>query len=253
MLLDAAHVPNLREAGDDDGVTVPVDERKSALREQVRASRRARDEQERDAVGAALAVRVGLIPEIAALVRGDVGGCVTAYAWFGTEPRTDRVRSLLALSGVRVLLPVIREDGGLDWADDEAAGDEAADDEAAGDGSGLTLDGVSRGIPEPTGAPVAHDMAGLVRLRCRVVLAPALAVDVHGNRIGKAGGYYDRFLAGLDAIEPAVRPVVVAVVHDDEVLDTVPAAPHDRPVDAVLTPSQYRRLRRPTDLPLFSP
>jgi 5-formyltetrahydrofolate cyclo-ligase len=233
VLLDAAHVPNLREVSHDDVVTVPVDALKSVLREQVRASRRARGEEARDAVGAALAVRVGLIPEVAALVRGDVDGCVTAYAWFGTEPRTDRVRSLLALSGVRVLLPVIREDGGLDWADDDAAGD----------GSGFTIDGVSRGIPEPTGAPVAHDMAGLVALRCRVVLAPALAVDVRGNRIGKAGGYYDRFLAGLDAIEPALRPVVVAVVHDDEMLDAIPAAPHDRPVDAVLTPTQYRRLR----------
>lgn len=213
-------------------MTVPVDQAKSAVRETVRAARRARGEAERVEVDGALAVRLGEVPEVAALVRGDATGCVTAYAWFGTEPRTDRMRALLALSGVRVLLPVIRDDGGLDWADDDAA-------------AGFTLDGVSKGIPEPTGVPVAHDMAGLVALGCRAVLAPALAVDRQGNRIGKAGGYYDRFLAGLDGVDRERRPVVVAVVHDDELLDELPTGPHDRPVDAVLTPTRYLRLRHP--------
>ena len=211
---------------------MPVDERKNDLRASVRAARRARSEEEREAVDAGLAVRAGAVPEIAALVRGDVAGCVTAYASFGTEPRTNRLRALLALSGVRVLLPVIRDDGGLDWADD------VVDASAAG----FTLDGVAKGIPEPTGAPVAHSMADLAALGCRAVLAPALAVDVHGNRIGKAGGYYDRFLAGLDALPPEQRPVVVAVLHDDEIVDDVPATDHDRKVDAVLTPTAYRRL-----------
>ena len=86
-------------------------------------------------------------------------------------------------------------------------------------------------------------MPGLLAAGCRVVLAPALGVDVHGNRIGKAGGYYDRLLAGLDDVDAAVRPLVVAVVHDDEVVDVVPAEAHDRPVDGVLTPSGFRRLR----------
>jgi 5-formyltetrahydrofolate cyclo-ligase len=36
----------------------------------------------------------------------------------------------------------------------------------------------------------------------------------------------------------------VAVVHDDELLDELPAADHDRPVDAVLTPSAYHALVR---------
>ena len=89
---------------------------------------------------------------------------------------------------------------------------------------------------------MAHDLAGLVAAGCRVILAPALAVDLHGNRIGKAGGYYDRLLADMDAITPERRPHVVAVVLDDDVLESVPAHEHDRPVDAVLTPSAYRVL-----------
>lgn len=209
-------------------MTVPVDDLKNAVRERLRAGRRARDEGSRAEVERLLAVHVGAVPGIAELVADPSRGCVTAYASFGTEPRTGALRSLLAVSGVRVLLPVIRDDGLLDWADD-------SDD--------LSEDGVSKGIPEPTGEPVGTGMPGLLAAGCRVVLAPALGVDVHGNRIGKAGGYYDRLLAGLDDVALADRPLVVAVVHDDEVLDEIPAEAHDRPVDAVLTPSGFRRLR----------
>mgnify|MGYP003374786416 CR=1 FL=1 len=210
-------------------MTVPVDERKNAVRERLRAGRRARDEASREETERLLAVHLGEVPGIAELVADPSGGCVTAYASFGTEPRTRALRALLAVSGVRVLLPVIRDDGLLDWADD-------SDD--------LSEDGVSKGIPEPTGEPVGTGMAGLLAAGCRVVLAPALGVDVHGNRIGKAGGYYDRLLAGLDDVRPDERPLVVAVVHDDEVLDEIPAEAHDRPVDAALTETGYRPLRR---------
>jgi 5-formyltetrahydrofolate cyclo-ligase len=227
MLFDAAHVPTLRPWGHDAQVTVPVDDLKNELRGRVRAARRARDEAARDEVDRLLAVRVGEISAVAALVDGSLQGCVAAYAAYGTEPRTGRLRALLELSGVRVLLPVIRDNGGLDWADD---------------GGPLHDDGVSKGIPEPTSDVVARGMPGLVELGCRVILAPALAVDLHGHRIGKAGGYYDRLLAGLDDVAPSQRPIVVAVVHDDEVLDDIPVAAHDRPVDAALTPSGLRPL-----------
>jgi len=69
-----------------------------------------------------------------------------------------------------------------------------------------------------------------------LVLAPALAVDRLGNRLGWGKGHYDRVLA---TVEPEQ---VVAVVYDDEVLDRVPVEEHDRRVGAVLTPSGLRRL-----------
>ena len=201
-----------------------LDDRKSELREAVRARRRSRTPDERDSVAARLAVQVGAIPAIAALVAAPGSGCVALYASFGTEPGTARLRALFELSGVRVLLPVIRPDGGLDWAWDTGA---------VGAGA------VSPGVPEPTGPVAGHGMAGLVELGCTVVLAPALAVDMSGNRIGKAGGYYDRLFGELDGVDPARRPLLVAVVHDDDVVDEVPTGPHDRRVDAILTPSRY--------------
>jgi 5-formyltetrahydrofolate cyclo-ligase len=136
-------------------VTVPVDDLKNALRARLRAGRRAHDEAQRDETDRLLALRVGGIPAVAELVAEPGSGCVTAYAAYGTEPRTDRLRALLALAGVRVLLPVIRDDGLLDWADDDGP---------------FTEDGVSKGIPEPTGGPW-DGMAGLVAAGCRVVLA----------------------------------------------------------------------------------
>jgi len=207
-------------------VTLPpsIDVRKAELRALVRGRRRARSLLDRTEVDRRLAVHLGAIPQVAALVADPGSGCLAAYASYGTEPGTARLRDLLELSGVRVLLPVIRPEGELAFAWDTGT---------VGDGA------VSPGIPEPTAAPVAHHLAGLVALGCRVVLTPALAVDLRGNRIGKAGGYYDRLFAGLDAIDPGLHPWRVAVVHDDDVVDAVPTEPHDRGVDAILTPTRY--------------
>jgi 5-formyltetrahydrofolate cyclo-ligase len=79
-------------------------------------------------------------------------------------------------------------------------------------------------------------------LAADVVLVPALAVDTLGTRLGQGGGYYDATLPQLDPGVP-----IIAVVHDDEVLDAsvepLPCEPHDVPVDGALTP--LRRLRLP--------
>jgi 5-formyltetrahydrofolate cyclo-ligase len=50
-------------------------------------------------------------------------------------------------------------------------------------------------------------------------------------RLGRGGGSYDRVLARASA------PFSVALLHDGEVLDTVPAEAHDRRVRAALTPT----------------
>jgi 5-formyltetrahydrofolate cyclo-ligase len=64
-----------------------------------------------------------------------------------------------------------------------------------------------------------------------VVFVPALAVDRAGTRLGRGAGFYDRTLrlAG-----PSAR--LVAVVRDDELVDALPAEPHDVPMTHALTP-----------------
>ena len=209
-------------------MTLPPAQAKAALRDEVRAQRRGRDDHARADVEVQLAVRLGAIAEIAALVSDPASGCVAAYASYGTEPGTGRLRDLLELSGVRVVLPIIRSGGGLDFAWD----------------TGTVRPGsVSPGVPEPEGPVAASGLGGLVCLGCRVVLTPALAVDLAGNRLGKAGGYYDRLFATLDQVDAPSRPLLVAVVHDDDVIESVPTETHDVAVDAVLTPTRYLMLR----------
>ncbi len=151
-------------------------------------------------------------PEI---VRAAVVAC---YVSVGSEPGTGRLLGMLDDLGKRVLLPVLCPDYELDWS--VYSGDQA-------------LASAARGLVEPVGPRLGADaVAG-----ADVVLAPALAVDHRGNRLGRGGGSYDRTLSRV-----AVGTWVCALVYDDEVLDSVPADRHDRPVDAIVTPTRILRL-----------
>jgi 5-formyltetrahydrofolate cyclo-ligase len=71
-----------------------------------------------------------------------------------------------------------------------------------------------------------------------LVLVPALAVDRHtGVRLGRGGGSYDRALARTHPGTP-----VIALLYPGELLEGVPAQPHDARVTAVLTPDGLLRL-----------
>ncbi|HEY8899777.1 MAG TPA: 5-formyltetrahydrofolate cyclo-ligase [Chthoniobacterales bacterium] len=63
-----------------------------------------------------------------------------------------------------------------------------------------------------------------------VVLVPGLAFDRDGGRLGRGGGFYDRFLA-----DPAVRARRVAVAFADQIVERVPTEAHDVHVDAIVT------------------
>ena len=68
-----------------------------------------------------------------------------------------------------------------------------------------------------------------------LVLVPATALDVHGNRLGGGAGYYDRWLeAARRAPSP---PRALGVVFSAQVLpaSAFPVEPHDQPVDAYVT------------------
>jgi 5-formyltetrahydrofolate cyclo-ligase len=63
-----------------------------------------------------------------------------------------------------------------------------------------------------------------------LIVAPGLGFDCRGNRLGRGGAYYDRFLAA-----PERTAAVVGFGFAFQMLDEVPVAPHDRPVDAIVT------------------
>ena len=63
--------------------------------------------------------------------------------------------------------------------------------------------------------------------RIDLVVVPGLAFDRRGHRIGWGGGYYDRFLAQIQAVK-------IGLCYDALVLDCIPGEPHDVPVDLVV-------------------
>ena len=61
-----------------------------------------------------------------------------------------------------------------------------------------------------------------------LILVPALAYDRAGRRLGRGGGYYDRFLARVDCC-------TVGLIRAAFLLDALPAEWNDVPVSAVIT------------------
>ena len=64
------------------------------------------------------------------------------------------------------------------------------------------------------------------------VITPGLAFDAEYNRLGKGGGYYDKFLSR------AVNAKKIALAYDCQLVEKVPVAPHYLKVDAVITPTK---------------
>ena len=61
------------------------------------------------------------------------------------------------------------------------------------------------------------------------VLVPGIAFDEKGRRLGKGGGYYDKFFAE----EPDHG--TIALAYEFQIADEIPAEEHDRPVEHIVT------------------
>jgi 5-formyltetrahydrofolate cyclo-ligase len=197
---------------------------KTALRSRLLAARAAMSPEQRQQAALALGRRsLDLLPELLPDRLPDGrAGVVAGYVSMGAEPGTHALLDALRTRGVRVLLPVLREDNDLDWGVYEGA-------------AGLAR--ARRRLWEPEGPRLG------VQAVCEadLLLMPGLAVDRHGVRLGRGGGSYDRVLERLAAAEQGrsgPRAPLVTLLYDGEVLPEVPAELHDRPVDAAVTPSR---------------
>ena len=177
---------------------------KIALRNQLLAVRRSLTPQDR--AKAAAAAQAALKD----LLRAQAPTMIAGYVPLGPEPGGPDLPELL---GDRLLLPVLLPDNDLDWVRYEGPD---------------TLRPGRLGLREPVGPRLGVDALAEATL----LIVPALAVDRAGMRLGRGGGSYDRALARAG---PACT---VALLHDGELLPTVPAEPHDRRVHAVITPAE---------------
>ncbi len=187
-----------------------MQQQKSQVRSRILANRRSLDAQlrasEADDLGRHLAVLA------------QPGSTVCAYVPVGSEPGSPALLDELLAHRMKVLLPVARHDAHgaplpLRWGRYRPG----------------ELVKAPLGLREPAPPWLAPDSLA----RAAVVLVPALAVDRRGVRLGRGAGFYDRTL-GLAA--PGTS--LVAMVRDDELVDRLPAEPHDVRMTHALTPQR---------------
>jgi 5-formyltetrahydrofolate cyclo-ligase len=95
------------------------------------------------------------------------------------------------------------------------------------------------GIPEPTDEPLLRATA------LDVVIAPLVAFDHVGNRLGMGGGYYDRTVSFLRYRKSWRHPRFVGFAYDMQGVNSLPAQSWDVPLDAVVTESsKFEFLRK---------
>ena len=85
--------------------------------------------------------------------------------------------------------------------------------------------------PPPTAPEVMPDL----------VIAPLLAFDRRGGRLGQGGGHYDRTLANLRA---AKAVFVLGLGYAGQEVERVPMGPLDQRLDAILTEIGYSEVRK---------
>ena len=76
--------------------------------------------------------------------------------------------------------------------------------------------------PEPTTAP----FTGKIDL----IILPGVGFDLSGNRLGRGGGYYDRYLSNLNR-----KTILVGVGYDFQLIEEVPADRHDKRLSYIIT------------------
>ncbi len=84
------------------------------------------------------------------------------------------------------------------------------------------------GIPEPVVDRCLHTL--LEEVNC--VIAPGIAFDRFGGRLGYGGGYYDRL---LNALSPAQARVSIGLAYEVQIVDEVPQGFFDARVAVLAT------------------
>ena len=151
-----------------------------------------------------------LVTEITRLVARAGAQVVGLYSPLGAEVETRDLANALLVQGVQLAYPRVRPTG-------------EAMDFALADGPAALQPRPRSRLMEPVGAPIAPE-------RLDLLVIPAQAVRPDGVRLGRGGGYFDRFLPLLRA-----EAVTIAVCPAACVLAWQPVEPHDQALMLVCT------------------
>ena len=196
-----------------DALSDPADA-KAALRKDAAQTRAALAAGDPDAADR-LAAQAGIIAALAGDGQ-DHPGIVAAYLPIRSELSPLPLVAALVAAGIDTAMPVTPEPGHPLVFRSWAPGDDLAD-------------GPYKTKQPPASAPEAIPT---------MVLAPMLAFDDEGWRLGYGGGFYDRTLAALRGA--GHRVCALGVAYDGQHVNDVPTGPYDMRLDGVLTPSGLR-------------
>lgn len=134
----------------------------------------------------------------------------TIFCYIGVDWEISTAELLAAafVEGRRIAVPLCMPDGGMEAHEI------------------VTLDALvpgAFGIPEP-----GRDTPVLPPQAFDLAIVPAVAFDCAGFRIGRGGGYYDRYLAQM-------RGVKAGLCYRRFLLPSLPREPHDERVDMIFT------------------
>lgn len=146
---------------------------------------------------------------------GKSRGPVVGFLPDETEPDVERVLRALAESGRVVAVPRVG------WETRAMAARIIPDWDALH----RWTETRRHGVREPT-----ETCAPLELSEAQLLFVPGVAFDRFGGRLGRGGGFYDRFLARVPAGVPVIGACFAA-----QVVERVPAGEHDRPVSVLAT------------------
>ncbi|HBQ48415.1 MAG TPA: 5-formyltetrahydrofolate cyclo-ligase [Hyphomonas atlantica] len=138
------------------------------------------------------------------------GPVVAGYVAINEELDPSPLMQKLAKAGAELCLPRIEDSGELTWRSWNF---------------GEPLERRPFGLSEPSAdAPLGQPT---------LILTPLLAFDGMGNRLGYGKGHYDK---ALERLRKDGRAFACAVAYAAQQIETVPAEPHDQPLDWAVTP-----------------
>jgi 5-formyltetrahydrofolate cyclo-ligase len=177
---------------------------KDALRARMVALRAGTDPAAREAASRAIAARLSELPAWRS------ARTVALYAPLGAEVDTREIARLAVAAGKRLAWPRLARSGrAMEFACCAPA---------------ELVPGPARALEPPASAPA------LAGASIDLVVVPGVAFDPRGGRLGRGRGHYDATLAGLPA-----SVARLGVAFDAQVVEGIPAEPHDVPLDGVVT------------------
>jgi len=191
------------------------DESKSSLRNSLRAIRVSLPEGLRRLRGGAILEKLKSRPEY----RNASNLALTHSV--GSEVDTVSLIEERLREGQKVLLPIAGPEGRMDFHEVTTPLEKLLPS--------------NYGIPEPD--PRLHPLVTPDRID--LIVVPGVGFDPWGNRLGLAGGYFDRYLPRLPQEVP-----ILGLAYECQMIEKVPHEAHDRPVDAVITERTVYRVQK---------